>query len=261
MLTPNKLYTLLINRYGRQGWWPLVFSETENAETRGIKKKAASAENDAAAIEEPYRKVTYHPGNYSYPHNKAQQFEIIAGSILAQNTSWKNAGQAVVNLHKEEILSPELILNTPIEKLAYNIKKSGYYNQKAKKLKIISEFLLDRGGEIKNAPKRKHVLSLWGIGPETADSILLYAYHVPVFVVDAYTKRIASRIGIINETDTYETVQRVFSEKLEKDYTIYNEAHALIVMHAKEHCRKKPVCTGCPLAGNCRFAFEEQLPQ
>ncbi len=219
------IYKVLFKEYGPQGWWPVSSVLDNNG---------------------------YHNGNYKLPETEEQKFEIIAGAILTQNTAWKNVRRAIDALYQYKLMNPKGLFDEPQESLAEIIRSSGYFNQKAKKLKIICNFLI-RGAYLDNKiPEREKLLSLWGIGPETADSILLYAYKVPVFVVDAYTKRIFSRIGIINKRSDYNTVQKMFieagrSESAENKYRLYNEYHALIVKHAKMHCKKVPVCTGCPV--------------
>ncbi len=130
------------------------------------------------------------------------------------------------------------------DELAILIRPAGYYNNKARKLK---EFL-KYSGEI----TREGLLGIWGCGPETVDSILLYAYNMPVFVIDAYTKRILSRIGICEQDISYGGLQGKIHSELSSDYEMFNEYHALLVKHAKEHCKVKPVCTGCALDSICK---------
>lgn len=151
------------------------------------------------------------------------------------------------------LMDPKIILETSQDELADAIRPSGYYNQKAKKIKILTRFLLDGWffGD-SNIPDRADLLGLWGIGEETADSILLYAFDVPVFVIDAYTRRIFSRLGVLDGGEKYKEVAGVFTDTLEENFVVYQEYHALIVKHAKEHCRKKPLCDGCVLNEICR---------
>ena len=170
------------------------------------------------------------------------EFEIIVGAILTQNTNWKNVEKSIKNLKDNNLLDKNSIKNINIAKLAALIRSSGYYKQKAKKLKEFVSF----EGEI----NRENLLNIWGIGPETADSILLYAYNKPVFVIDAYTKRIFSRLGIkLNDYDEY---QEYFHKNLPKDYKLFNEYHALLVELAKKHCKTKPICENCPLINECK---------
>ncbi|MBI2663718.1 endonuclease III domain-containing protein [Candidatus Woesearchaeota archaeon] len=183
-------YKRLLEKHGAQGWWPL------NGQ--------------------------YNPGDYSHPKNEAQRFEICVGAILTQNTAWKNAEKALKEMIKQKLLSAEAITESPLQKLSAAIKPAGYYNQKAKKLKIFSKFFAET-----KKPEREQLLGLWGIGEETADSILLYAYKQPEFVVDAYTKR------LFKLNKPYAEIKAMFENALPKDYRIYNEFHALIVAEGK----------------------------
>ena len=137
----------------------------------------------------------------------------------------------------------------PAKKLGKIIKSSGYFNQKVKKIRFMIEFL-ESGKKI----NQENLLSVWGIGPETADSILLYAYEQPSFVIDAYTKRIFSRIGLIHEKVTYHELQEMFHKELPKDHELFKEYHALLVEHAKRYCRTKPLCKECILRKQCKYA-------
>lgn len=171
------------------------------------------------------------------------EWEIEVGAVLTQNASWRNVEKALEKLKREGITTREAALGVPEKRLAEMIRPSGYYNQKAKKLKILAGF--------SRKPTRLDLLSLWGIGPETADSILLYAYGEPEFVVDAYTKRIFTRIGLLSGRETYDGIKRVFESRIPRDTGTYKEFHALIVRLAKEHCRTRPLCEGCPLSAKC----------
>ena len=182
-----------------------------------------------------------------WPCRTGRQFEIIVGAILTQNTNWKNVDKALVNLIKNKMLSKNKIKEIPVSRLSALIRPAGYYNQKAKKLKEFVSY----NGKI----TRESLLSIWGIGYETADSIMLYAYNRHYFVVDAYTKRIFTRLGLIRTQD-YEYVRNYFESNLPKNIKIYKEFHALIVELAKTYCKKKPLCEECPLAGRCRHAKE-----
>jgi len=192
-------------------------------------------------------------------------FEVIVGAILTQNTNWTNVEKAIVNLKREDCLNPGRLHAIKEEDLAELIRPSGYFNIKAKRLKSFTGFLFDSfNGDLDAmfalplARLRHKLLSVNGIGPETADSILLYAGRYPVFVVDAYTRRIFSRLGLLNEEHTYHQVQAFFQDHLDEDERLFNEYHALIVRHAKEHCRTKPLCEGCPLeAFPCLYAKEK----
>lgn len=182
-------------------------------------------------------------------------FEVIAGAILTQNTSWSNVEKAINNLKKHSLLLPEKLYKLPLKRLASFIKPSGYYNVKARRLKGFMDFLFKAyGGDLKRMSRRDasclrgELLSVKGIGPETADSILLYAFGKPVFVVDAYTKRIFSRHALIEEDAGYDRTQNLFMENLRRDARLFNEYHALLVKLGKEFCRKtRPKCELCPL--------------
>lgn len=180
--------------------------------------------------------------------SKNKRFEIILGAILTQNTSWGNVEKAIENLNKNNLISVEKIRKIDQKKLAKLIRSSGYYNQKAETLKLIAKFL----SKNKN-PTREQLLSLKRIGPETADSILLYAFNKPVFVIDVYTKRLFSRLGVCREDVSYSDLQDLFMKNLKKDAKIFNQYHALIVRQAKQFCKKKPVCEGCILKKSCKF--------
>lgn len=172
-----------------------------------------------------------------------REFEIVIGAILTQNTNWNNVEKCIKNLKENNLLNKNAIKNINITKLAEFIRSSGYYKQKARKLKEFVNF----NGII----NRENLLNIWGIGPETTDSILLYAYNQPVFVIDAYTKRIFSRLGI--KLDSYDEYQDYFHKNLTKDYKLFNEYHALLVELAKKHCKTKPLCNNCPLMKECNF--------
>ncbi|MDD5431690.1 MAG: endonuclease III domain-containing protein [Candidatus Omnitrophica bacterium] len=184
-------------------------------------------------------------------------FEVIIGAILTQNTSWQNVSRAIENLKKEKVLTPQGIKKISEKKLAALIRPSGYYNIKSKRLKNFLIFLFKNyNGSIERMslgkPKdlRKALLGVNGIGPETADSILLYALGKPVFVVDAYTKRILSRHKIIEENAPYHQVQDLLMNNLHCEKKLFNEFHALLVRLAKEYCLKsKRRCNECPLKG------------
>ncbi|MEW6145134.1 MAG: endonuclease III domain-containing protein [Thermodesulfobacteriota bacterium] len=181
--------------------------------------------------------------------------ECILGAILTQNTSWKNVEKAIGNLKRENLISVEDLSLIKTDQLAGLIRPSGYYNQKAVKIKnfvsmLVNEFSgsLDKMFAVDKSILREKLLSIKGIGPETADSILLYAGAIPVFVVDAYTWRVLTRHGIVPVETSYDEIQELFTDSLEKDAGVFNEYHALLVKLGKEHCRKRePLCAGCPL--------------
>lgn len=183
------------------------------------------------------------------------RFEVIVGAILTQNTSWSNVETAITALRKAKLLKPEKILKADIGKLAKTIRSSGYFNQKAKRLKNFALFLfenfdgsLDVMSSQNTVDLRMRLLEINGIGEETADSILLYACNKPVFVVDTYTKRIFSCHGIIAADETYSQIQKKIMVNLKSDTKLFNEYHALIVALGKNICLKNnPLCGNCPL--------------
>lgn len=183
-------------------------------------------------------------------------FEIMVGAILTQNTSWSNAEKAIENLKKENLLEPRRLYRINQENLAQLIKPSGYYNIKARRLKnFVNIFVNDFEGSAEkmfsgdSEELRKKLLNVNGIGPETADSILLYAGKKPFFVVDAYTKRVFSRHELISENAAYHQIQEFFSQNLDQDVKLFNEFHAQIVMLGKTICTSKnPDCAKCPIA-------------
>jgi len=206
------IYKSLLKQYGRQGWWPLLSCEN-------IKNNKG-----------------YHPGDYSYPRNNQQKFEICVGAILTQNTAWTNVEKALFNLKDEKLLNAKAIKDSKIEELRVAVKPAGYYNQKADYLKAFSFFYLSLKGK---TPARAELFAVKGIGPETADSILLYAYSMPEFIVDAYTKRMFSQLGFFSEKERYHNVKEMFEKALPKDVNLYQEYHALIVKHAKNNNSRK----------------------
>jgi len=181
-------------------------------------------------------------------------FEVMVGAILTQNTSWKNVELAIAKLRVAGMLDAESIAACDEARLGELIRSSGFFNQKAVRLKSFSRFYLNHGRETGLAAMdhpRRALLSLPGIGPETADSMLLYALNIPVFVVDAYTKRIFSRLGLLTADASYAESQQLFHDHLTVEASLFNEYHALIVAHAKRHCRVKPQCVDCPLLDLC----------
>jgi len=182
-------------------------------------------------------------------------FEIIVGAILVQNTAWTNATRAIANLRTARLLTPTGIAKVPQAKLARLVRPSGYFRQKALKLKAFARFLRDHyRGSLKTmfrtptAQLREQLLRVHGIGPETADSILLYAGNHPVFVVDAYTRRILERHGLAHGKESYEGVRGLFEQSLPNDPKLFNEFHALIVHTGKHHCwSRAPLCSTCAL--------------
>ena len=185
-------------------------------------------------------------------------FEVIVGAILTQSAAWTNVEKAIANLKVAGVLSPAGLARLDGAELARMVYPAGYFNAKARKLKAFVDMLRDRfGGNLERmlaapaAELRPLLLSTHGIGPETADAILLYAAGRPVFVIDAYTRRLFSRLGIAPERDTYGAWRALFEANLEPDASLFNEYHALIVRHGKERCRRLPICDGCPLLAVC----------
>lgn len=203
----NDIYDLLFERFGPQKWWP---GDTP--------------------------------------------FEVMVGAILTQNTNWANVERAIANLKKAKALAPDKLHKLDIRKLAELIRPAGYFNIKAGRLKSFIDWLFENyAGKLQNLKKvptdrlRRELLSIKGVGPETADSILLYALSRVVFVVDAYTARIASRHRLIDEDADYHRIQATFESNLPCDVQLFNEYHALLVRLGKEFCRPTPRCHGCPL--------------
>lgn len=204
----RRLYGLLLARFGPQGWWP--------ARTR---------------------------------------FEVIVGAILTQNTSWVNVRGAIQSLRGAGALNPRAMAALPLGRLASLVKKSGYYNTKARRLQSFlaafrDHFSFSLRRMFREAPSalRRQLLAIPGIGPETADSILLYAGDVPTFVVDAYTRRVLARHGLIDPVATYNEIQALFMANLAPDRRLYSEYHALLVAVGKDFCLKRdPRCEACPL--------------
>ena len=186
------------------------------------------------------------------------RFEIMIGAILTQNTAWTNVEKALTNLKNINALSPAALINMPLPELASCIRPSGYYNQKAKRLQGFCLWLQQQGGEktlarMDTEPLRNELLAIHGIGPETADDILLYAFDRPVFVIDAYTRRIFSRLGLIEGNEQYDKLRMQVQTGLAGDNQLYSEYHALIVNHGKDICRKTPFCHQCLMADSCSY--------
>ncbi len=188
-------------------------------------------------------------------------FETIIGAILTQNTAWKNVERALDNLKAAQALSPQRLRELSSEALSQLIRPSGYFNAKAKKLKAFAHHLGDQYHDDlgtflsqEAAPLRQELLAIYGIGEETADDILVYAARLPSFVIDTYTRRALRRLGMAPQTDSYGAFQSLFHENLSPDTNLFNEYHALLDRHAKETCRKSPLCDSCCLSDLCPTA-------
>src|SRR3989338_2886441 len=227
------IYNSLFSKFGPQLWWPV----TESGK--------------------------FHPEYTGGPKNEEQKLEVCFGAILTQNTNWKNVEKAIIELKKKNLIDVKKILRIENKKLAKIIKSSGYHNQKAKKLKNFCNFLLNNYNGKLNLlfnnninELRKQLLSINGIGPETADSIILYAAKKPIFVIDAYTKRILNRIGY--KEKSYDELQKLFMQNLPNNERLFNECHALLVELGKSICKKEPLCKKCPAKNNCDYVKNHQ---
>jgi endonuclease-3 related protein len=206
--------------------------------------------------QEVYQKLYDHFGPQGWwPGETA--FEIIVGAVLTQNTNWGNVAKAINNLKEEGVLSYEAFRQLSVDEIAALIRPSGYYNLKAQRLRnllsMIAEHYFDDLQlflDDSHQGARDNLLSVKGVGPETADSILLYACGHPAFVIDMYTHRVFSRHQLVDEETDYESMQSLFTSKLPEDLQLFNEYHALIVKVASTYCKKKdPLCEQCPLQG------------
>lgn len=205
---------------------------------------------------ELYYKILYKAFGPQHWWPGGTPFEVSVGAILTQNTNWGNVEKAIHNLKDAKALNAKKLHEMPADGLAALIRPAGYFNIKAKRLKAFIDFLVEnyRGSMEKmkaeeTSTLRKRLLSVNGVGPETADSILLYALEKPVFVIDAYTKRILSRHGIMNLDGSYEEFQALFHSSLRRDIRLFNEYHALLVKAGKLYCKPRPRCEECPLKG------------
>ena len=197
--------------YGLQGWWPLLEHRGSNPTLTG-------------------RLTGYHPGDYSFPRTEAQRFEICCGAILTQNTAWPNVEKALQALAHQGLLAPREILAVDEPRLQQAIRPSGYFRAKARKLRAFCEFHLRLSGR---PPSREQLLQVWGVGPETADSILLYAYAQTEMVVDAYTFRVLRHHGYQRREPSYAVAKAYCERNLPRSLDGYQEFHALMVEHAK----------------------------
>ena len=217
-LTIEEVYERLFAAYGPQGWWPLLDCRGTNPTSSGTF-------------------TGYHPGDYSWPHTDAQRFEICIGAILTQNTAWPNVEKALYRLRERDLLSPDALLRVEQEELEECIRPSGYFRVKARKLREFAAFYRGLRGR---TPSREELLAVWGVGPETADSMLLYAWARPEMVVDAYTRRILVHAGIVPAGASLAEIRRVCAAGLPESVPVFQEFHALMVEHGKRCYSRKP---------------------
>lgn len=191
-------------------------------------------------------------------------FEIAVGAILVQNTAWTNVERAIQRLEAADLLCPRSLLTTPVDQVEAAVRPSGFFRIKTKRLLAFCAYLVNRYDgdmeklrEVDTPRLREELLGINGIGPETADDILLYACAKPVFVVDAYTRRILLRHGLVASSISYSGLQQYCQDRLPSDLRVYQEMHALLVLTAKDYCRKTPRCAGCPL--QCTLSHGQPL--
>ena len=223
-MTLSDVYLDLLERHGPQGWWPL------------------RAQRDASAAAGSLLARGYHPGRYAPPTSPQGCFEIAVGAILTQNTAWTNVERALENLAVLEALSCEALLSCPLPELAQAIRPSGYYNTKARKLRELAGFLqpiLKRDDWKTRPPSRAALLEVWGIGPETADSIRVYAFGCLEMVVDTYTRRILHAHGFCPEDITYAPLKALCEAAIPATIEDYQEFHALMVCEGKNRSRNR----------------------
>jgi endonuclease-3 related protein len=231
----RSVYKKLLAFHGPQGWWPIINPSTSQSE--------------------------YH---LSAPRNESDFFEIAIGAILTQNIAWNNVNRALISLKARGLLDPQQLRRTGTARLARIIRPTGYYNQKAKKIKNFINWYGCHGYRCRDLSRmdpdglRKELLNVNGIGPETADSILLYAFNIKIFVVDAYTRRIFTRLGLLAGDPEYQEIQDLFHRQFKGSVREYNEYHALIVAHGKNVCKKKPLCGACCLQDLCQASLKSK---
>ncbi|MFH2201535.1 MAG: endonuclease III domain-containing protein [Elusimicrobiota bacterium] len=231
MIAPRTVYRKLLAAYGPRGWWPVTSPR--------------------------HRRPKYHPGRYDLPGPRAA-FEICAGAIMTQNTAWSNVVTALELLRTEKVLEPRRILRLRDARLRRLIRSTGYFVQKAKKLKYFSRYALARRASLSRRLRetplpalREELLGIYGVGPETADSMLLYAGGRRSFVVDAYTKRIGMRLGWFTSGAGYHDIQDFLTARMPRSVKVYQELHALFVELGKRACRTRPCCGSCPVRSGC----------
>lgn len=224
-------YNVLSKKWGSQGWWPVTPSGGRSPR---------------------YARAARLSGK-----NATERFEIALGALLTQNTAWANVVKALESLIQAQAMTPQAILDLPQNALEQTIRSSGYFRQKAKKIKIFAHYVKHNlSGDLKNLMRqplqeaRQELLAIYGIGKETADSILLYALGQPIFVIDAYTRRIATRMGWSNSQD-YDTLRQQLEAQLPRSVALYNDYHALLVELAKQFCRTQPLCSNCVVKQLC----------
>lgn len=225
-------------------------------------KKAVSAQPSVSRLElDPERcRAVYVALEATFGHQgwwPAQTpFEVMVGAVLTQNTAWSNVERALERLTGRVPLTAEAILALDDGDLADALRPSGYFNVKARRLRSFCQAFVAAGGlaglrALETLELRRRLLAVPGVGPETADDMLLYAFERPVFVVDAYTRRVFTRLGLLQGDEGYETIRAAFESALGPDVSLFNAYHALIVRHAKEVCRTRPRCGNCCLRGGC----------
>ena len=200
--------------------------------------------------------LSHHGPQHWWPGDSV--FEIMVGAVLTQNTAWTNVERAIDNLKSHDLLSLDAMGRLDQKELAGLIRPAGYFNVKAKRLQNLCDFLQRQGGEaslsrMADGPLREALREVNGVGPETADDILLYAFDRPVFVIDAYTRRLFRRIGLIAGDESYENLRCFFETGLESNVDLFGEYHALIVRHGKSICTKKPRCSECCINRRCAY--------
>jgi len=215
------------------------------------------------SLEDVFERLLARYGPQGWWPGDGRPFVVVVGAILTQAAAWKNVEKALGSLERAGALTPEGLLRLPEAELARLVYPAGYYNAKARKLKAFAEMLYGRcGGHLEGlfslplAELRRVLLDTHGIGPETAEDIILYAAGRPVFVVDAYTRRILSRLGLRPAGDSYEAWQSRFMDRLPHEVPLFKEYHALLVRHGKEACRREPLCAGCCLLDVCATGRE-----
>lgn len=212
----------------------------------------------AARYRDIYRRLHAHFGHRDWWPGD-DPFGIMVGAVLTQNTAWKNVIRAIANLEAADALNPEAILANPFETVAQWLKPSGYFNVKTKRLRAYCAWYLEQGSfealrDWDTEALRAGLLGVHGVGPETADDILLYAFERPVFVIDAYTRRAFARLGLVGGKEDYETLRAGFERALGPDVALFNDYHAQIVGLGHFFCRPRPLCADCPVSEICDYA-------